>query len=122
MRARRPRPLSRLAFLPVLALLSACGGGSPSSPPPAVTPPPGGAGFTYNGVTHVSWWHDEYGYAAASSSRRALAETGAGWGGLLTTWYMERRDSNDIRPSPIARTTTTEWAAPSTRCTRSGSR
>jgi hypothetical protein len=81
-------------------MLSGCGGGggSPSSPAPTVTPPPGGAGFTYNGITHVSWWHDEYGSPAASDSRRALAATGAGWGGVLTTWYMERKDSNDIRP------------------------
>jgi hypothetical protein len=65
-----------------------------------VTPRPGGAGFTYNGISHVSWWHDEYGYPAASDSRRALAATGANWAGLLTTWYMERRTSNDIRPVP----------------------
>ena len=31
-------------------------------------------------------------------SRRALAATGAGWGGLLTTWYMETKASNDIPP------------------------
>jgi len=115
--ARRPRPL------PVLALLlsiSGCGGGgdSPSGPTPTATPP--STRFEYNGVTHVSWWHDEYAYPAASDSRRALAATGAGWGGLLTTWYMERKDSNDVRPSPAARTTTTWCAAPSTRCTRSG--
>ena len=59
---------------------------------------PAGGGFDYSGVTHVSWWHDEYGYPVASDSRRALAATGAGWSGLLTTWYMERRTSTEIRP------------------------
>ena len=90
-------------------------------PTPTATPPPGGAGFTYNGVTHVSWWHDEYGTPAASDSRRALAATGAGWGGLLTTWYMERKDSNDIRPvaEPLERRRRGA-PRPSTRCTRSG--
>jgi hypothetical protein len=62
-------------------------------------PSGGGKVFEYNGVTHVSWWHDEYGYPAGSDSRRALAATGAGWMGLLTTWYMETRTSSAISPS-----------------------
>ena len=49
----------------------------------------------------MSWWHDEYGYPAASDSRRALAATGAGWGGLLTTWYMERKEL-ERRSGPVA--------------------
>ena len=76
------------------------GGTSPSTPTPTTTPPPGGAGFTYNGITHVSWWHDEYGYPAGSDARRALAGTGAGWAGLLVTWYMDTRSSNAIAPHP----------------------
>jgi hypothetical protein len=74
--------------------LGGCGGGGPTAP--AIPPPPGR--FEYDGVTHVSWWHDEYGYPAASESRRALAATGAGWAGLLTTWYMEHRTASEIRP------------------------
>jgi Glycoside Hydrolase Family 113 len=90
---------SRLAAVATLTLLTACGGGgSPSTPTP--TPPPGGAGFTYNGITHVSWWHDEYGYPAASTSRSALASTGAGWAGLLVTWYMDTKSSNTIAAHP----------------------
>ena len=67
------------AGLVLLALLMACGGSSsdgPSTPTPTPTPtpPPGGA-FDYNGITHVSWWHDQYGYTGATASRSALAAT-----------------------------------------------
>jgi hypothetical protein len=83
-----------------LALLAACGGGeSPAPPAPTTTPPPGGT-FEYGGITHVSWWHDEYGNPAATTSRSALAATKARWGGLLVTWYMETRTSNTIAPNP----------------------
>ncbi len=90
------------AALSLVASLAGCGGGgaSPSTPTPTTTPPPGGAGFTYNGITHVSWWHDEYGYPAGSDARRALAGTGAGWAGLLVTWYMDTRSSSTIAPHP----------------------
>jgi hypothetical protein len=88
----------RGAAIALLALLAACGGGgSPSTPTPTATPPPGGA-FAYDGITHVSWWHDEYGYASGTDARRALAGTGAGWAGLLVTWYMDTRSSNTIAP------------------------
>ena len=81
----------------------ACGGSSsgPSdpSPTPAPTAPPGGV-FDYNGITHVSWWHDAYAQPGASAARSALAATGGNWGGVLTTWYMDRRDSNSVAPHP----------------------
>jgi Glycoside Hydrolase Family 113 len=91
---------------PAVALavtLGACGGSSSSPPAPALapssTPPPGGA-FEYDGLTHVSWWHDEYDSADASASRAALAATGANWAGLLATWYMESRTSSAVFPDP----------------------
>jgi hypothetical protein len=72
-------------------------------PTPLATPtpafPPDGAGFAYDGVTHVSWSSLEYGTAAGTESRRALANTGAGWAGLLVTWYMEGKSSNTIAPA-----------------------
>ena len=49
---------------------------------------------------------NEYGYPAATDSRRALAATGARWAGLLVTWYMERKDSTDVRPVPGSYTST----------------
>jgi hypothetical protein len=82
--------------LALLTISAACGGGGSPSAPPSPTPSP--LRFEYGGMHHVSWWHDEYGYPAASDSRRALAATGAGWGGVLATWYLERRDSTEIRP------------------------
>jgi hypothetical protein len=51
-----------------------------------------------SGLTHVSWWHDEYEDADAEASRQALAATGANWAGVLVTWYMERADSSEIAP------------------------
>jgi hypothetical protein len=75
----------------------ACGGSSSGPSTPTPTPPSGGV-FEYNGITHVSWWHDEYGRPEARSSRGALAATGGNWAGVLTTWYMERRDSSAMAP------------------------
>ncbi len=90
----------RAAAAAALALLVACGGGGgPSQPTPTATPPPGGT-FEYAGITHVSWWHDEYSSPAATTSRSALEATGARWGGLLVTWYMETKSSNTIAPHP----------------------
>jgi hypothetical protein len=93
-------PLAVAAGLVVL--LMACGGSSgPTDPDPGPTPtppPPSGGAFDYNGITHVSWWHDQYGSAEGSASRQALAATGGNWAGLLTTWYMDRRDSSTMGP------------------------
>ena len=90
---------TRLAIVSLAAGVAACGGGSTPTAPASPAPSPGSR-FEMGGVTHVSWWHDEYGYASGSDSRRALAATGAAWSGLLATWYMERASSSEIRPLP----------------------
>lgn len=88
----------RLAGIALLGWLAGCGSsGEPGSSPSSPASP--GARLEYDGITHVSWWHDEYGYAAASDSRRALAATGAGWAGLLATWYMDTKSSSLIAPN-----------------------
>jgi hypothetical protein len=87
--------------------LGACGDSSspsapnpaPSTPTPAPTPPPPRT-FEYNGLTHVSWWHDQYASPDATTSRAALAATGAGWGGVLATWYMDSRAASSVFPHP----------------------
>ncbi len=104
---------ARRVAAPVLCVLLGsclvgCGSdsGSPTTTPtpaPTATPTPaipaGGAGFTYNGITHVSWSPSEYGEAAGSASRQALAATRANWAGLLVTWYMETRTASTIAPN-----------------------
>ena len=93
---RALRRTAALVATVLVALQWTCGGGSsptaPGSTSAARSP------FEYGGLTHVSWWHDEYGSPAATDSRLALAATGARWSGLLTTWYMQHRSSNEIRP------------------------
>jgi hypothetical protein len=54
------------------------------------------SGFTYRGIDHVSWWFDEYTYGSAADSRAELLATRANWAGLLVTWYMTSRESNEI--------------------------
>lgn len=89
------------AGLATAAALVACGGSSGGAPTPVPSAtPPLAAVFEYNGVTHVSWWHDEYGYATGSESRRALAASGARWAGVLVTWYMDTKSSSTIAPHP----------------------
>jgi hypothetical protein len=79
----------------LLAGLAACGGESmPSGPDES-------AAFAYRGLTHVSWWHDEYLDPDGSTARADLAATGANWAGVLATWYMERRDSSSIAPDAL---------------------
>jgi hypothetical protein len=91
------RRAASAAALALALSFGSCGSDedSPATPTPSPTPPPG-AGFAYDGITHVSWWHDEYGYPAATDSRRTLAATGAGWAGLLVTWYMDTKSSSTI--------------------------
>jgi hypothetical protein len=86
-------PVKPTALVLVLLLL-ACASPDPDPPPD----PASRSGFAYRGVTHVSWWHDEYGYDEAPASRAQIASTRANWAGVLVTWYMETRDSVEIAP------------------------
>jgi hypothetical protein len=83
-----------LVALPLVALL-ACGGDSMPMAPDKST------AFAYNGLTHVSWWHDQYLGSDASDARAGLAATGANWAGVLVTWYMDRRDSSFMAPDAL---------------------
>ena len=54
------------------------------------------SGFEYNGITHVSWWFDEYTYSDATTSRDVLAATNANWAAVLVTWYQDNANSTVI--------------------------
>lgn len=87
--------MRRTASAALLALVAAAcgGGGDPVRPRPS-----GPAAFDFHGITHVSWWHDEYGSAEATVSRSALAGTNGSWAGVLVTEYMQTQQSNLIAP------------------------
>ncbi len=89
-----------LAVCAALAGLVAGCGTSSTGGPALEGPPPDGAGFTYHGLTHVSWWHDAFDGSEGREARQALAETGVRWAGLLVTWYMDERHSSTIAPDP----------------------
>jgi hypothetical protein len=54
------------------------------------------AGFTYEGLTHVSWASSDYNTPAGTSAQDGIAATGASWGGVLATWYMPTATSTTI--------------------------
>ncbi|HET7293328.1 MAG TPA: hypothetical protein VFM88_12955 [Vicinamibacteria bacterium] len=88
------RPLAAL----LACALAACG--SSDSPTPSPSPSSSPSRFEFNGINHVSFWHDEYQYPDAGVSRRELAATRANWAGVLVTWYMARRDASQVAPDP----------------------
>jgi hypothetical protein len=92
---------ARGAAVALASLLAACGGSAPDSPTPPTPSPSSPGRFVYNGLTHVSWWHDEYQYGDAATARQELAATGANWAGVLATWYMDRADSSEIAPDVL---------------------
>jgi Glycoside Hydrolase Family 113 len=58
------------------------------------------SGFEFEGLTHVSWAPNEYTTPAGTTSRDALAATGATWAGLLVTWYQASATAITIAPNP----------------------
>jgi hypothetical protein len=104
----RPSVRSRPGVIALGLLVVHCGGSGPDSPTaPSPAPSSAPSRFTYNGVTHVSWWHDQYQYGEADVARQELAGTGANWAGVLVTWYMARTDSTEIA-ADLLRTPTDE--------------
>ncbi len=57
------------------------------------------AGFTFRGITHVSWSAGEYSTQAGKDSQDALAAAGYGWAGVLVTWYQANATSTTIQPA-----------------------
>jgi hypothetical protein len=82
-----------------LVAWAGAGCGKEETVPADLASMPSGA-FDYRGLDHVSWWHDEYASAMGTTSRQALAGTGANWGAVLTTWYMRDRNATLIAPDP----------------------
>lgn len=54
------------------------------------------SGFTYNGITHVSWSTGEYSSSTGTASQDAIALAGGNWAGVLVTWYMPTFTSTTI--------------------------
>ena len=59
----------------------------------------GAGGFEYYGITHVSWWFDEYTYPTATASRNDLAATNANWAAVMLTWYQPSITATAMAPS-----------------------
>jgi hypothetical protein len=59
---------------------------------------PHSTGFTYKGITLVSWANGEYSQGIAKTSEDALAATGSNWAGVLVTQYMATATSSTIGP------------------------
>ncbi|HEY1206956.1 MAG: hypothetical protein ABSH46_22940 [Bryobacteraceae bacterium] len=57
------------------------------------------SGFTYQGITLVSWQTGEYSEGAAKTSEDALAGTGSNWAGVLVTQIMPTPTSTTIGPT-----------------------
>jgi len=57
------------------------------------------SGFTYDGITHVSWSTGEYSTVAGKASQDAIPLAGGNWAGVLVTWYMPTFTSTTIAPN-----------------------
>ena len=56
------------------------------------------SGFTYEGITHVSWGSGEYSSTAGAAAQDAIPQAGGNWAGALVTWYMPAYTSTTIAP------------------------
>lgn len=53
------------------------------------------------GANFTAWWHDTYEQPRALQELAALRATGATDIALVSTWYMDARDSSSIAPDPL---------------------
>jgi len=65
---------------------------------PVTVTAPQKSGFTFKGITLVSWSTGEFSGGTAKTSEDALASTGATWAGVLVTQYMPTKTSTAIAP------------------------
>ena len=82
-------------------------GGSSGTAGPAAGPTPSGtSGSTatatakQGGITHPSWWNDEYLSSASDRMLGEIASTGAGWVVIVPTWYQATRRGSVIAADP----------------------
>lgn len=92
---------------PVTITATSAADGTKSGSATVMVPPAEKSGFTYRGITHVSWQADEYNTGSGTASQDALAATGATWAGVLVTWYQDNATATSITaqsntPSDVA--------------------
>lgn len=81
---------------PVTVTATSAVDGTKSGSATVMVPPEQKSGFTYRGITHVSWQANEYNTDSGTASQDALAATGATWVGVLVTWYQDNATATSI--------------------------
>jgi len=66
-----------------------------------LTPYPALAALDYKGICYGSWLCGEYSSPDSDSSLNKLKNINANYVGLIGTWYMDAKDSNEIKKDPI---------------------
>ena len=81
-----------IAFAATVLVLAACSG---SREPPDE---PRGSIEVQGGITFTGNWSDAFQGPRPAEAMTNLADTGAGWVGIVITWYQSRIASTEIRP------------------------
>jgi hypothetical protein len=81
---------------PLTVTATSVADGTKSGSATLMVPPAQKSGFTYRGITHVSWQANEYNTGSGTTSQDALAATGASWAGVLVTWYQASATATTI--------------------------
>lgn len=90
---------------PALVLAVACAGPPEPSAPQPGTPGPSRPDEVQDGMSFTGWWHDAFRGRKPVESMTNLADTGAGWVAIVTTWYQGTIASTDIHPRTTRRPT-----------------